>query len=229
MPEPIKFFAWPTPNGKKIAIMLEECGLPYEIIPTDITSGDQHKEAFLKLNLNGKIPVIVDPIGPGGQALTVFESGAILVYLAEKTGRFLPPGGRARTRVFQWLMWQMGGFGPMLGQAHHFRHHAPEKIVYALDRYTNEARRLYQVLNARLSKVPYVGGQNYSIADMAIYPWAMLSERQGVDIGKTEHVSRWIQTISDRPAVHRGMNFMIDVESSGKRMSDETRKILFGA
>ncbi len=229
MPDPIKFYTWPTPNGKKVAIMLEECNLRYEVEPVNIMAGDQHESKFHKLNINEKIPVIIDPAGPGGRAISIMESGAILIYLAEKTGKFMPTEGRARSRVIQWLMWQMAGFGPMLGQAHHFRNYAPDRIDYGIERYTKEAQRLYGVLNERLSKVPFVGGQRYSIADMAIYPWAVPSQMQGVDIGKFEHVSRWLETMSESPAVHRGMNFMIDYETRSSKLDEDARRALFGS
>ncbi|MDX6380453.1 MAG: GSH-dependent disulfide-bond oxidoreductase, partial [Rubrobacteraceae bacterium] len=170
MPQPIDLYYWPTPNGKKVAIFLEEADLPYNLVPVDITAGDQFDEEFLKISPNNKMPAIVDPEGPDGEPISLFESGAILIYLAEKTGRFLPEGPRERYEVLQWLMFQMGHVGPMLGQAHHFRGYAPEKIPYAIDRYTNEAARLYGVMDKRLSEVDYFVGE-YSIVDMAIYPW----------------------------------------------------------
>src|SRR6478735_7129644 len=163
----IDVFSWPTPNGHKVHIMLEECGLDYRAIPVNIGSGEQFKPEFLAISPNNKIPAIVDPDGADGQPISLFESGAILVYLAGKTGRFLPAGDRARFEVLQWLMFQMGGVGPMLGQAHHFRIYAPEKIAYAVDRYTNEAKRLYGVIDKQLSKHPFIAGKTYSIADIA--------------------------------------------------------------
>ena len=167
----IDLYTWPTPNGHKIHIMLEEIGLDYRVIPIDIGAGDQFKPEFLKISPNNKMPAIVDPEGPDGQPISLFESGAILIYLAEKTGRFLPTEPRARFLVLQWLMFQMGHIGPMLGQVHHFLRYAPEKIPYAMDRYSNEAKRLYGVLDKRLGEVEFLAGDDYTIADMAVWPW----------------------------------------------------------
>jgi GST-like protein len=167
----IEVYSWATPNGHKVHIMLEECGLPYRVMPVDIGAGDQFKPAFIAISPNNKIPAIVDADGPDGKPISLFESGAILLYLAGKTGRFLPESVAARYEMLQWLMFQVGGVGPMLGQAHHFRVYAPEKIAYAVDRYTNEARRLYGVMDKRLAKSRYIGGKEYGIADMAIFPW----------------------------------------------------------
>ena len=167
----IEVYSWATPNGHKVHIMLEECGLAYRVIPVDIGAGDQFKPEFLAISPNNKIPAIVDPDGPEGKPMSMFESGAILLYLAGKTGKFLPESVTARYEVLQWLMFQMGGVGPMLGQSHHFRIYAPEKIPYAIDRYTNEAQRLYGVMNKRLARSKYFGGAEYSIADIAIFPW----------------------------------------------------------
>ena len=177
----IDVYTWATPNGHKVHIMLEECGLEYKVHPINIGAGDQFGEDFLKISPNNKIPAIVDPEGPDGQPISLFESGAILVYLAGKTGRFLPDGDRAKFEVLQWLMFQMGGVGPMLGQCHHFRIYAPEKIPYAIDRYTNEAKRLYGVLDRRLADHDYVAG-DYSIADIAIFPWMRYGDRRGVKV-----------------------------------------------
>src|SRR3954471_21948749 len=177
----IQVHSWPTPNGHKVHIMLEECGLPYRAIPVNIGAGEQFRPAFLEISPNNKIPAIVDPDGPDGKPISVFESGAILVYLAAKTGRFLPASDRAKFEVLQWLMFQMGGVGPMLGQAHHFRMYAPEKIAYAIDRYTNEARRLYGVIDKRLSNNAYLSGEAYTIADIATFAWLRSWKNQGID------------------------------------------------
>ncbi len=201
----IDLYTWGTPNGRKVSIMLEETGLAYRVHPIDITKDQQFAPDFLKISPNNKIPAIVDPDGPGGKPISMFESGAILIYLAEKTGRFLSAEPAARYLALQWLMFQMGGFGPMLGQAHHFRRFAKEKIPYAIDRYTTETRRLYGVLDRRLAEAEYVAG-DYSIADMALYPWAARHEWQGLELDEFPNVARWFDAISDRPAVVRGMN-----------------------
>lgn len=200
----IDFYTWRTPNGYKISIMLEECGLPYQVFPIDITKNQQFAPDYLKISPNNKIPTIVDHEGPGGKPLSLFESGAILIYLAEKTGKFLSADSRIRYATLQWLMWQMGGFGPMLGQAHHFRRFAPEKVPYAIDRYTSEAKRLYGVLEKRLSEAAYLAGE-YSIADMAVFPWVTRHEWQGVDIAELPHVKRWLDAIGARVAVKAGL------------------------
>jgi GSH-dependent disulfide-bond oxidoreductase len=197
----IQLYTWATPNGRKVSIMLEECGLPYAVNPVDITRGEQFRPGFVALNPNGKIPVIVDEDGP----LTVFESGAILIYLAEKTGRFLPAAGPERHAVLQWLMFQMGGVGPMFGQLHHFRRFAPAPVPYAQERYATEVRRLYGVLDARLGAVPYLGGNDYSIADMATYPWVARHEWQEIDLKQFPNVEGWYERLGQRPAVQRGM------------------------
>ena len=221
--------AWPTPNAYKVSIMLEECGLEYDIVPVNIGAGDQHTEEFKRLNPNSKMPVLVDQNGPDGEPITIFESGVILQYLAEKTGKFLPMDPAKRYEVLQWLMWQMAGFGPMLGQAHHFRLYAPEKIEYGIERYTNEAKRLYNVLEARLADSEYVGGQEYSIADMAIYPWATLAEKQGVETSDKPHLQKWLKLLSERPAVEKGMGIMSEYKRDpSKSFSDEERQQLFG-
>lgn len=200
----IDLYTWGTPNGRKVSIMLEETGLPYAVKPIDITKGDQFTPDFVAINPNSKIPAIVDHEGPGGQPFSLFESGAILIYLAEKSGRFLPTEPAARYGVLQWLMFQMGGFGPMLGQAHHFRRFAPEQIPYAVDRYSKEARRLYGVLDRQLATTDYVAG-DYSIADMALWPWTVRADWQGIDLTEFPHVQRWSDAVSARPAVRRGM------------------------
>lgn len=202
----IDLYTWGTPNGRKVSIMLEEVGLPYSVHAIDISKGDQFTDAFVAINPNSKIPAIVDQDGPGGKPLAVFESGAILIYLAEKTGRFLPTDPIGRTTVMEWLMFQMGGFGPMLGQAHHFRRFAPEQIPYAIERYSKEAKRLYGVLDRRLAQRPFVAGE-YSIADMAIYPWCQRAEWQGVDIAaEFPNVKRWCDILSARAQVQKGMS-----------------------
>ena len=203
---PIDLYTWGTPNGRKVSIMLEECGLPYEVTTIDITADEQFAPDFLSISPNNRIPAIVDPQGPEGKPIQLFESGAILFYLAEKTGRFLPVTPRARFDVMQWLMWQMGGVGPMLGQAHHFRRFAPEPIPYAVDRYTNEAKRLYSVLDKRLSQSAYLAGDDYSIADIATYPWTARYEWQGIDWNDYPHARRWFEEVSARPAVIIGMD-----------------------
>jgi len=222
----IELHSWPTHNGHKVSIMLEECGLDYEAIPVNIGAGDQFKPEFLAISPNNKIPAIVDRDGPGGEPISLFESGAILIYLAEKTGRFLPADPRGRYDTLQWLMFQMGGVGPMLGQAHHFRQYAPETIQYGIDRYTNEARRLYAVVDRRLADGDYVAG-DYSIADMALYPWMVLHERQGVDIGELPNVRRWLDTLKERPALRRGFDVLKDHARKGP-MDEEAKRYLFG-
>lgn len=222
----IELYSWPTPNGHKIHIMLEETGLPYEVHPVDIGRGDQFQPEFLKISPNNKMPAIVDTDGPGGKRLSVFESGAILMYLAEKTGKFLPQETAAKYEVIQWLMFQMGGVGPMLGQAHHFRQYAPEKIQYAIDRYTNEAGRLYRVINKRLADREYIAG-DYSIADMAIYPWLQGWERQGQNLEDYPHIKRWFGSVGGRPAVQRGMQVLAEKRRQGP-MDDKAKEVLFG-
>lgn len=202
----IALYTWGTPNGRKVSIMLEELGLPYSVHPIDIGKGEQFTPDFLKINPNGKIPAIVDPDGPGGKPLALFESGAILIYLAEKTGSpLLPSDPVARITTLQWLMFQMGGVGPMFGQAHHFLRFAKEKIPYAMTRYGEEARRLYGVLNARLGEVPFLAGDAYTIADIATYPWVSRHEWQQIDLDDFPNVARWFDALSERPEVVRGM------------------------
>lgn len=223
----IEVHSWPTPNGHKVHIMLEECGLAYRAIPVNIGAGEQFRPAFLEISPNNKIPAIVDPDGPDGQPISVFESGAILVYLAAKTGRFLPSGDRAKFEVLQWLMFQMGGVGPMLGQAHHFRMYAPEKIPYAIDRYTNEARRLYGVIDRRLAASAWLGGDEYSIADIATFPWLRSWQNQGIVLEDYPHLKRWFDTIAARPAVQRGVQVLADLRKP--ITDDKAREVLFGA
>ncbi|TCJ20025.1 glutathione S-transferase family protein [Rubrobacter taiwanensis] len=228
MAQPIDLYYWPTPNGWKITIFLEETGLPYNVIPVDITAGDQFKEDFLKISPNNKMPAIVDPEGPGGEPVSLFESGAILIYLAEKTGELLPRSPREKYLVLQWLMFQVGHVGPMLGQAHHFRQYAPEEIPYAIERYTNEAARLYGVMDRRLSEVEYFAGE-YSIADVAIFPWIVPHENQGQDLGDYPNLARWYEAVRSRPAVQRGLDVGRELRRRlGRDMDEETRRILFG-
>jgi GST-like protein len=215
----------PTPNGWKISIMLEECGLPYRVLPVDIRKGEQFKPEFLAISPNNRIPAIVDHDPPdGGEPFAVFETGAILLYLAEKTGRFLPSEMRARSVVTQWLMWQMGGLGPMLGQHGHFLLYAPEKIPYAVARYRAEAARLYGVLDRQLAKAEYVAG-DYSIADMACFPWAMTHKAQGFTLDDYPHIKRWYAQVRARPQVQAGL-------AVGKfekaPMDEQARKVMFG-
>ena len=223
----LEVYSWPTPNGHKVHILLEECGLPYRVHAVDIGNGDQFKSEFLAISPNNKIPALTDPDGPDGEPISLFESGAILLYLAAKTGRFLPSSTRAKYEVLQWLMFQMGGLGPMLGQAHHFRIYAPEKIPYAVERYTLEAKRLYGVLNKRLARSTYVGGAEYSIADIAIFPWLRSWKNQGIDWADYPHLKGWFDEISARPAVMRGVEVL-----AGQRKpltDDKARETLFGA
>ena len=222
----IQVYSWPTPNGHKVHVMLEECGLPYEAIPVNIGAGEQFRPEFLEISPNNKIPAIVDPQGPDGRPISVFESGAILVYLASKTGRFLPTGDRARFEVLQWLMFQMGGVGPMLGQAHHFRMYAPQQVPYAIDRYTNEARRLYGVIDNRLAESKWLGGTEYSIADIATFPWLRSWQNQGVVLEDHPHLKRWFDFIAARPAVQRGVKVLADLRRP--ITDDKAREVLFG-
>jgi GST-like protein len=222
----LDLYTWPTPNGHKIHIMLEEIGMPYKVIPIDIGAGDQFKPDFLKISPNNKMPALVDPDGPDGKPISVFESGAILIYLAEKSGKLMPASPRGRYEVLQWLMFQMGNIGPMLGQAHHFHIYAPEKIPYALERYSNEANRLYGVLDRRLADRAFVADE-YSIADIAIWPWLRSWERQGVNLPDYKNVQRWFDRIAARPAVQRGIEVLSERSRSGP-VDEKTREMLFG-
>jgi GSH-dependent disulfide-bond oxidoreductase len=222
----IEVYSWPTPNGHKVHIMLEECGLPYRAHAVDIGAGDQFKADFLAISPNNKIPAILDPNGPDDQPMSMFESGAILLYLAGKTGRFMPTGVRGKYEVLQWLMFQMGGVGPMLGQAHHFRIYAPEKIPYAVDRYSNEAKRLYGVMNRRLAKSKYIAGPDYSIADIAIFPWLRSWKNQGIDWVDYPHLKGWFDEIAGRPAVQRGVQVLAELHKP--ITDDKSREVLFG-
>ena len=228
----IDLYYWPTPNGWKLSIMLEESGLPYRLMPVNIGAGEQFKPDFLAISPNNRMPAIVDNAPPGGGgAVSVFESGACLIYLAEKTGQFLPQALpatlRERTQVLEWLMWQMGGLGPMAGQNGHFKLYAPDKIQYAIDRYSKEVDRLYGVLDGQLQRTAaYVAGSTYSIADMAIFPWVRTYKAQEVDLGKFSHVQRWYKTLIERPGVQRGIDLGKELRASG--MTEEARKVLFG-
>jgi len=200
----ITLYTWGTPNGRKVSIMLEECALPYRVKTIDITQGEQLDPEFVAINPNSKIPAIVDPDGPDGKPITLFESGAILIYLAAKTARFLPTSDRGKYEALQWLMFQMGGVGPMFGQTHHFLRFAPEPLPYAIKRYSTETARLYGVLDQRLGEVAYLADE-YSIADMATYPWVARHEWQKIDLADYPNVRRWHEAIGARPAVQRGM------------------------
>jgi GSH-dependent disulfide-bond oxidoreductase len=222
----IEVYSWATPNGHKVHIMLEECGLAYRAIPVNIGAGEQFRPEFLAISPNNKIPAIVDPEGPDGAPISVFESGAILLYLAAKSGRFLPVDVRGRYATLEWLMFQMGSIGPLLGQAHHFRQYAPEKIPYAIDRYTNEAKRLYGVLDTRVAKSRYVAGNEYTIADMAIFPWLRSWKNQGIDWNDYPHLKGWFDEIDRRPAVQRGVQVLADRRKP--LMDEQARRMLFG-
>ncbi len=224
----IDLYYWPTPNGHKITIFLEETGLPYKIVPINIGKGDQFQPDFLKIAPNNRMPAIVDrKPADGGAPISIFESGAILEYLGEKTGRFFPSDLRGRNEVRQWLFWQMGGLGPMAGQNHHFARYAPEKIPYAIDRYVKETNRLYGVLNKRLADRQFLAG-DYSIADMAAYPWIVPYENQGQDINHFANLKRWFETIQNRPATIRAYEKGKEVNNQPPVMTEEARKILFG-
>ncbi|MCZ6764057.1 MAG: glutathione binding-like protein [Alphaproteobacteria bacterium] len=222
-------YTWPTPNGHKIHIMLQETGIEYEMHPVDITAGEQFEPEFLKISPNNRMPVIVDEEGPGDEPYSLFESGAILIYLAEKTGQLMPgmddPAGRYR--VLEWLMFQMGGVGPMLGQNHHFRNYAPEKIPYAIDRYTDEAGRLYRVIDTRLGQSKYLAGDEYTIADIATFPWLRGHEGQGQKLEDTPHLKKWYDEIAARPAVERGVDMLAEHRRQGP-LSEEQREVYFG-
>ena len=223
----IEVYSWPTPNGHKVHIMLEECGLPYRVHPVNIGAGDQFSPEFLAISPNNKVPAMVDPEGPDGQPISLFESGAILLYLAGKAGRLLPQSTRARYEVLQWLMFQMGSVGPMLGQAHHFRLYAPDKLAYAIERYSNEARRLYGVMNKRAAASKYLGGPEYSIADIAIFPWLRSWRSQGIEWTDFPHLKGWFDEIAHRPAVMRGVEVLAELRKP--LTDDRARDVLFGA
>jgi GST-like protein len=227
----IEVYSWPTPNGHKVHIMLEECGYQlgrdWRAHPIHIGQGDQFAPDFLRISPNNKIPALVDPHGPDGQPISLFESGAILVYLAAKTGQFMPATDRGKYEVLQWLMFQMGGVGPMLGQNHHFRQYAPETIPYAIDRYTNEAKRLYGVMDRQLANRPYIAGDTYTIADMAIYPWLRNWKNQGIDWADHPRLKDWYDKMEARPAVVRGCAVLADLR---KPLQDDKKAMetLFG-
>jgi GSH-dependent disulfide-bond oxidoreductase len=227
----IDVYTWPTPNGHKVHIMLEECGYKlgrdWRAIPINIGKGDQFTPDFLKISPNNKIPAMVDPHGPDGRPISLFESGAILLYLASKADKFMPKSVRAKYEVMQWLMFQMGGVGPMLGQAHHFRIYAPEKIEYAVNRYTNEAKRMYGVMDKRLATSKYIAGSTYTIADIAIFPWLRSWQNQGIDWADYPHLKAWFDKIADRPAVQRGVAVLADLRKP--ITDDKARDVLFGS
>ncbi len=225
----IELYTWPTPNGHKVHIMLEETGLAYNVHPVDIGAGDQFKPEFLKISPNNKIPAMVDSDGPGGKPLALAESGAMLFYLASKTGKFLPKDPRERWLVMQWVMFQMGHIGPMLGQAHHFLQYAPEKIEYAMNRYRNEAKRLYGVVEKRLHESEWVACGEYTIADMAIMPWLRAPERQGVDIEDFPALKKWRERILARPAVKKALEVLADRRRATPGFTKEQAEVLFGA
>jgi GST-like protein len=222
----IDVYSWATPNGHKVHIMLEECGFEYAAHPVNIGNGDQFTPEFLAISPNNKIPAIVDSDGPDGAPFSLFESGAILVYLAGKAGKFLGDTDREKYNVLQWLMFQMGGLGPMLGQTHHFRIYAPEKIAYAIDRYTNETRRLYGVLDKQLGKTAYLAGDVYTIADIASFPWTRSYANQGIDLADFPNVKRWFDAINERPAVQRGVTVLANLRKP--LMDDKAKEVLFG-
>jgi GST-like protein len=223
----IDLYTWPTPNGHKIHIMLEETGLPYRVHPVNIGAGEQFEPAFLRISPNNKMPAMVDTDGPGGKPLSMFESGAMLIYLASKTGRFLPEDLTKKWSTLSWLMFQMGGVGPMLGQAHHFLGYAPEKIPYAMDRYKNEANRLYGVIDRRLAESKFIACDEYTIADMAIVPWLRFPDKQGVNIDDYPKLKRWRDAILERPAVKRALEVLAERRRPGPH-TDKEREILFG-
>ena len=225
---PIDLYFWPTPNGWKVSIMLEECGLPYRVVPVNIARGEQFKPAFLKISPNNRMPAIVDRDGPGGRPISVFESGAILQYLGRKTGRFYPADERARVAVDEWLFWQMANLGPKAGEANHFRRYAAaEKQHYAIDRFSSEVNRLYGVLNTRLKDRPFLAGR-YSIADMACVGWIRLAERQGETFASFPHLKRWLAAVRARPAVRRGMGIRVEEASQVDMKDPKVRAVLFG-
>ena len=222
----IEVFSWPTPNGNKVHVMLEECGLPYRVTPVNIGAGDQFKDDVLAISPNNKVPAITDLDGPDGKPISLFESGAILVYLAAKTGKFMPKTDREKFEVLQWVMFQMGSVGPMLGQAHHFRLYAPEPVPYAIERYSNEAKRLYGVIERRLAKSAFLGGKAYSIADIATFPWLRSWQNQGVTLSDYPHLEKWFHRIEERPAVQRGVKVLAELRKPFR--DDKQREMLFG-
>jgi GST-like protein len=226
--KPIELYYWPTPNGFKISIMLEECRLAYRLIPVNIAKGDQFKPEFLAISPNNRMPAIVDPDGPGGRPISVFESGAILQYLGRKTGKFYPAHERGRVEVEQWLYWQMANLGPKAGEANHFRHYAAaENQQYAIDRFTNEINRIFGVMNRRLADRKFLAGQ-YSIADMACVGWVRLYKRLGQDLDEFPHLKRWFETMLARPAVDRGIHLRVEEASKVDIQDPAVRAMLFG-
>jgi GST-like protein len=226
----IRAYTWPTPNGHKVHIMLYECALEHEIIPVDIAKGEQFEPEFLAISPNNRIPAIIDSDGPDGEEISVFETAAILYYLAHKTGKFLPSladDPRGNFKVMEWVMWQMGGIGPMMGQSNHFRNYAPDKIPYAIDRYVNEVQRLFGVANKRLGETRYLGGDDYTIADIASFPWMRGWERQEVPIADFPNVKRWLDEIDARPAVKQGLEVLKDKRRTGPPKGKEW-EIMFG-
>jgi GST-like protein len=223
----IDVWTWPTPNGHKVHIALEELSLPYRVVPVNIGAGDQFRPEFLAITPNHRIPAIVDPDGPGGRPLMLFESGAILIYLAEKTGRLIPSDPVERLTCLQWLMFQMGGVGPMFGQYNHFAAYAPEKLPYAIERYTNEVQRLHRVLDKRLQESAYLAGPDYGIADIATFPWVRNSDRRGINLQGYPAVARWHDSIAARPAVQRGVAVLADNQRKTP-MTDTEREVMFG-
>jgi len=221
----IDVYYWPTPNGHKVTIFLEETGLEYKIVPVNIRKGEQFAPEFLKISPNNRMPAVIDHEGPGGKPLSIFESGAILLYLAEKTGKLMPTETAARYKVVEWLMFQMAGIGPMMGQAGHFRMAAPEKIPYAIERYTNESHRLFNVMEKRLAEAPFLGG-DYSIADIACFPWVRAIRREEGELEKRPHLKRWVEAIDSRPAVKRGLAVMADLPQ--QPLTEQERSILYG-
>jgi len=224
--KPIDLYYWPTPNGWKITIMLEECSLPYTMIPVDISKGDQFKPQFLAISPNNRMPAIVDHDSPDGRPISIFESGAILQYLGRKTGKFYPRDERGRVEVDQWLFWQMANLGPKAGEANHFRHYAPEKLPYAIERFSNEMNRIYGVMNTRLKDREFLAG-NYSIADIACVGWASRAERHGYDLSGFPNVRRWLQTLQARPAVKRGLSVKVEAAFHVDMKDPNVRAVLF--
>lgn len=225
----ITLYAWPTPNAHKISIMLEECALDYQVQAIDITAGDQFTPEFLKLSPNNRMPALVDEDGPDGAPISIFESGAILIYLADKTGKFMPADGAGRYDVLQWLMFQMANLGPVAGNAQHFRDAAPEKVPYAIQRFSDEAGRLYGVMDRRLGETEYLAGSDYSIADIACWPWVRLHRYHGQAWEAFPNVKRWFDEIAERPAVQAGMKLLAEKRAKpADVLNDRTRDILFG-
>jgi len=225
--KPIELYYWPTPNAWKISIMLEECRLPYTIIPVNISAGEQFKPEFLAISPNNRMPAIVDPDGPGGRPISIFESGAILQYLGRKTGKFYPRDERGRVEVDQWLFWQMANLGPKAGECHHFRIYAAEKAPYAVERFTNEINRLYGVMNKRLADRDFLAGR-YSIADIACVGWARYWKRQGQDLEQFQNLRRWLDRVLARPAVDRAIHIRVEAASKVDMQDPKVRAVLFG-